>query len=258
MVTERNGMITPDIVIPKNKSEYVAQRILDRIISANLTEGSIVGTEAELLLQFNVSRPTLRESLRILEAQGVLELRPGPKGGIIVTMPGMDVLAHGLSVYLRLHKVPFIAVLKAREAIEPALAAAAATDRTEEELEKLQESVDRIRTVETEQEFFEENRQFHSLVAQAGRNEVMKIFWTTISILASGEQHGVKYTLANQRHVADAHQAIVDAIRDQDPRLAAERMGAHVQELEQLVRKRYQYLLTQATNVVARQGRRLD
>ena len=74
--------------MPKNKAEYVAQRLLDRIITANLDPGSSFGTEADLLQQFDVSRPTLRESLRILEAQGVLELRPGPRGGIIVTKPG--------------------------------------------------------------------------------------------------------------------------------------------------------------------------
>src|SRR4051812_43222444 len=124
--------------VPKSKAEYVAQRLLDRIITADLSPGSSFGTEAELLQQFDVSRPTLRESLRILEAQGVLELRPGPKGGIIVTKPGMDILAHGLSVYLRLHEVPFIAVLQAREVIEPALAAAAAENATKKELAELQ------------------------------------------------------------------------------------------------------------------------
>ena len=95
--------------------------------------GQQLGTEADLLQQFDVSRPTLRESLRILEAQGVVELRPGPRGGILVSKPGMDMLAHGLSVYLRLHDVPFIAVLQAREVIEPALAAAVAANATEED-----------------------------------------------------------------------------------------------------------------------------
>ena len=57
--------------MPRSKAEHVAQQLLDRIISADLSPGSSFGTEAELLEQFNVSRPTLRESLRILESQGV-------------------------------------------------------------------------------------------------------------------------------------------------------------------------------------------
>lgn len=244
--------------IPKNKSEYVAQRLLDRIITANLSAGSNFGTEADLLQQFDVSRPTLRESLRILEAQGVLELRPGPKGGIIVSKPGMDTLAHSLSVYLRLHDVPFITVLKAREVIEPALASAAALNRTEADLEELQKSIDRLLVAPTDADFVEENRRFHSAIARASGNEVMEIFWSTISILAAGEQHGVSYTPANRKHVVEAHERILDAIRAGDARTASDRMFAHVSELEELVRKRYQNLMTQATSIVDRQGRRLD
>lgn len=243
--------------VPKNKAEYVAQRLLDKIITADLTPGSSFGTEADLLQQFDVSRPTLRESLRILEAQGVLELRPGPKGGIIVTKPGMDILVHGLSVYLRLHEVPFIAVLKAREVIEPALAAAAAENATEEEISELQQSVDRMAD-HPDSDFIEENRQFHSIVARASGNQVMEIFWSTISVLATGDQHGVSFSHSNRKHVIAAHQGIVDAIRARDARLASERMDTHVRDLEQLVRKRYQYLLSQATSIVARNGRRVD
>jgi GntR family transcriptional regulator, transcriptional repressor for pyruvate dehydrogenase complex len=244
--------------VPRHKAEYVAQRLLDRIITADLSPGTSFGTEADLLQQFDVSRPTLRESLRILESQGVLELRPGPKGGIIVTKPGMDILAHGLSVYLRVHDVPFIAVLQAREVIEPALAAAAAENATSKELAELQASVDRMKEISDQAEFIEENRIFHSIIARASRNQVMEIFWATISILATGEQHGIIYTPGNQQHIIEAHQSIVDAIRSRDSGLAAERMDSHVRELEQLVRKRYKYLLSQATSIVARQGRRVD
>lgn len=244
--------------VPKSKADYVAQRLLERIITADLEPGTTFGTEADLLQQFDVSRPTLRESLRILEAQGVLELRPGPRGGIIVTRPGADVLAHGLSVYLRLHEVPFISVLKARELIEPTLAGLAAEYATEEELDALQASVERMKTLKDQLAFIEENRVFHSIIAKASRNEVMEIFWTTISILAHGEHHGISYSAKNQQAVVEAHQGIVDALRARDAARSSELMDAHVRELEMLVRKRYKHLLEQATTIVARKGRRLD
>ncbi|WP_323032451.1 FadR/GntR family transcriptional regulator [Paracoccus sp. (in: a-proteobacteria)] len=240
--------------LPKSKAEYVAQLLLDRIITTDMQPGSSFGTEAELLEQYDVSRPTLRESLRILEAQGVLQLRPGPKGGILVTKPGMDILAHGLSVYLRLHDVPFIEVLKAREVIEPALAAAAAENATDEDLAALQASVDRMGRISDQAGFVEENRVFHSRVAEASKNEVMAIFWSTISILAAGEQYGIKYTSRNQRHVVAAHQGIVDAIRARDSQKSAALMGEHLGELENLLGKRYQNLVGQATHIVGRTG----
>ena len=66
--------------IHRSKAEHVAEQLLERIIDSRLKPGSTFSTEAELLEQFNVSRPTLRESLKLLESQGVLERRPGPGG----------------------------------------------------------------------------------------------------------------------------------------------------------------------------------
>lgn len=240
---------------PNSKAEYVAQRLLDRIVTSNLDAGASVGTEAELLSQYDVSRPTLRESLRILESQGVLSLRPGPKGGIMVSKPGTDILAHGLSVYLRMHDIPFADVLKARSAIEPALAAEAARDGEEADFDRMQASIDRMKELNDPAEFAAENRQFHSIVARAARNRVMEIFWATISIVANAEEQGIQYTAANQKQVITAHQAILDACRARDGARASEVMEQHVLDLEQMVRKSYKYLLNQATSIVARQGR---
>jgi DNA-binding FadR family transcriptional regulator len=238
--------------MPRSKAEHVAQHLLDRIITAGLTPGSSFGTESDLLKQFDVSRPTLRESLRILESQGVLELRPGPGGGIVVKKPSIDILAHGLSVFLRLHDVPFIAVLKAREAIEPALAGEAALNGTKEDFDRLEQSIERMRRIKDQEAFIEENRIFHSIVAHASGNKVLETFWSTISILATGEHHGVRYSVGNQQHVIEAHESILDACRKRDAKAAAAKMEAHVTELEHLVRKRYQNLLAQPTSVVAR------
>lgn len=240
---------------PNSKAEYVAQRLLDRIVTSNLNIGESVGTEAELLSQYDVSRPTLRESLRILEAQGVLSLRPGPKGGIKVSKPGTDILAHGLSVYLRMHDIPFADVLKARSAIEPALAAEAARDGDAADFDRLQTSIDRMKKLSDPAAFAAENRQFHAIVARAARNRVMEIFWATISIVANAEEQGIEYTSSNQKQVIAAHQDIVDACRARDGVRASEVMERHVLDLEQMVRKSNKYLLNQATSIVARQGR---
>lgn len=244
--------------VPNSKAEYVAQLLLDKIVTANLEPGTSFGTEADLLQQFDVSRPTLRESLRILESQGVLELRPGPKGGIMVRRPGTDILAHGLSIYLRMHDVPFSAVLKAREAVEPALAAEAAVNGREEDFDAMQSSIDNMAKIKDPVAFIEENRVFHSLVAKASGNKVMEIFWATISIVAVGEEHGVRYTPRSQKHVIEAHRQILEALRARDSEQAAERMREHVGELEMFVKKNYQHLLDQATSIVARQGRRVS
>ncbi len=245
---------------PNSKADYVAQQLLERIIAARLKPGSSFATEVELLSQFNVSRPTLRESLRILESQGVLELRPGPGGGIIVRQPSVDLLAHGLSVFLCLHEVPFITVLKAREVIEPKLAYEAALNGTEQDFAELERSIARMKALPADREqeaFLEENRTFHSVIARASGNQVLEIFWSTISILASGERHGVRYSFGNRTHVVKAHERILSACRKRDGEAAASAMQSHVSGLENLVRTRYRHLLAHPTSVVARPGRSL-
>jgi DNA-binding FadR family transcriptional regulator len=242
----------------RSKAEHVAQQLLDRIIAAKLKPGSSFATEAELLPQFNVSRPTLRESLKLLESQGVLERRPGPGGGIIVREPSIDLLAHGLSVFLRLHEVPFATVLKAREVIEPALAYEAAVSGTLEHFAELEASIARMKALDAQREqeaFLEENRVFHSIIARASGNKVLEVFWNTISILAAGEHHGIRYSVGNQTHVLEAHQRILDACRSRDGAAAAAEMERHVGALENLVRQRYQHLLKHPTSVFERPGR---
>jgi GntR family transcriptional regulator, transcriptional repressor for pyruvate dehydrogenase complex len=242
----------------RSKAENVAQQLLDRIIEAKLKPGSSFATEAELLSQFNVSRPTLREALKLLESQGVLELRPGPGGGIMVREPSTDLLAHGLSVFLRLHEVPFVTVLKAREVIEPALAYEAAVNGTDEDFAELEASIARMKALDPQSgqdAFLEENRVFHNVIARASGNKVLEIFWETISILATGEDHGIRYSVGNQAHVVKAHQRILDTCRKRDGDAAAAAMEKHVTGLENLVRDRYQHLLNRPTSVIERPGR---
>ena len=250
--------MSPAAPIHRSKPEHVAQQLLERIIAAKMKPGSTFATEAELLAQFNVSRPTLRESLKLLESQGVLERRPGPGGGIIVTVPSIDLLAHSLSVFLRLHEVPFVAVLKAREAIEPALANEAAANASEQDFAELEASIARMKALDApsnQEAFIEENRIFHSVIARASGNKVLEAFWLTISILAHGEHHGIRYSVGNQLHVIKAHQRILDACRRRDGNAAAAAMETHVSGLENLVRERYQHLLKHPTSVVERPGR---
>jgi len=233
-----------------NKSQQVAQELLARIADADVDVGDTFATEAALLQEFKVSRPTLREAVRILESQGILEQRPGPGGGIIIRKPSLDMVAHSLSIFLRFNGVPFSAVLTSREVIEPALAAEAAVQATQDDLAEMASSIERMSAQGEDQEaFVAENRMFHSIVARASGNKVLETFWGTISLLASGEYHGVRYSFGNRQHVITAHKEILAACRARDPGAAALAMARHVGELEHLVRDRYQHLLGKPTRV---------
>jgi GntR family transcriptional regulator, transcriptional repressor for pyruvate dehydrogenase complex len=224
-----------------NKAQQIARLLLDRIVQEDLSPGSSFGTEAEMLEQYDVSRPTLRESLRILESQGVLSLRPGPKGGIIVCKPSIDVLAHSLSIFLRLHNVPMEEILRARMAIEPALAVDAALHGTEEHFQEMERSIDRMAAAHDDgPSIYRENREFHNIIARAASNPVLEAFWLTIRTLASGEGDKLTFTERNREHIVRSHREILAACRKRDPVLAQQLMNEHLGELELLLRKRSQ------------------
>lgn len=215
-----------------SKSEHVAQRILDRIVSARLEKGASLGTEADLVQEFKVSRPTLRESLRMLEMQGVLLLKPGPKGGIIVSKPGVDILAHGLSVYLRMHEVPLAETLSALAVMEPGLAAAAVENATAADIAAMAASIERMRQIRDSAAFIEENLAFHAMVACSCGNPVMEIFWSSLTAMAAAEMRDMRLTAAQRQSILEAHAAILSACRAGDSVAAHEAMRAHVAEIE--------------------------
>ena len=238
-----------------SKTQQVARMLLNLIIESELEPGSSFGTEAELLERMNVSRPTLREGLRVLELQGVLSLRPGPGGGIIVAKPNVDSIAHAMSVYLRLTGVPFVEVLKARMAIEPALVRGTALNGTEADFEAMQET---IRVMEdpdcSDQVIYDENRKFHTVIAKASANPIVEVFWATISVLASGEVDRIRYSKKNRAHIIEAHRRILAACRQRDPDAAQRAMSDHLGELDDLLRLRYGARLTEPTRISYRQG----
>lgn len=227
--------------------------ILDRIIQQELVEGQSIGTEAELLAIYGVSRPTLRESLRILEHQGVLRLRPGPGGGTIVTKPSIDLLAHNLSVYLLMNGVPFSEILKARMAIEPTLVASAALQGTEEQFDAMDATIDRLEAAGDDGHIvYRENREFHNIIAKAAGNPVLEVFWQTIRALASGEGAGLKYSARNRANIVQAHRAIVAACRRRDAEAARRLITDHLGELDVLLRTRHKDQLRQPAGVALR------
>ena len=107
--------------------EIVAQNIKGMIIERSLNEGEKLPTESELTMNFNVSRSTIREAIKILIAENVVEIRHG-RGTFIAKKTGITKDPLGLSFADRKMLLPNL--LEARRLIEPNIAALAAQRRT--------------------------------------------------------------------------------------------------------------------------------
>lgn len=111
-----------DIVRPKKMADMVANRIRQMIARGEISEGQWLPTEPRLMEQFGVSRPTLREAFRLLEADSLVSIRRGPPGGARVTFPGPEAAAAQFGLQLTLSKTTIQDVYEARMIIEPAAA----------------------------------------------------------------------------------------------------------------------------------------
>jgi DNA-binding FadR family transcriptional regulator len=225
-------------------SERIARDIANYIVDADLPEGSTLPREKEMLEMLGVGRMTLREGLRLLETQGVIDIRSGPRGGPVVRKPQPDDLAGALTLLLQFHRASLADVMLARQALEPMVAALAAEHITDDQVARLQETVDLMRAHTTSQEvFFLQNERFHQLVAEASGSVILQVFSDTLKNIASGEDFGIEYRPDHRTAVADAHDKVVVALRKRKPRDAEKAMREHLSEAAQYWNRRYPELM---------------
>lgn len=104
---------------PPKTGELVARRLRRMIVDGELSDGEFLPQEAALMEMFAVSRPTLREAVRVLESEGLVELRRGSRTGARVTVPGPEVVARSAALQLQLSGATLADILLARSAVEP-------------------------------------------------------------------------------------------------------------------------------------------
>ena len=101
------------------KSELIARELRNQIIRGDIDEGGSLPAEAELMEQFGISRPTLREALRILESDSLITIQRGAQGGAVACKPGPDLAAKHFGLVLQTQDTTVADVFRARQLIEP-------------------------------------------------------------------------------------------------------------------------------------------
>jgi DNA-binding FadR family transcriptional regulator len=156
----------------------VADGLRERILSGELGDGDMLPKQDDLLAEFRVSPPSIREALRILETEGLITVQRGNVGGAIVHRPQAGKAAYMLGLVLQSRAVNLGDVQTALTHLEPACAAACATrpDRETTILPRLKENIDRSEAaLDDASAYIGLARQFHvELVAGCG-NETMSL-----------------------------------------------------------------------------------
>ncbi|HZN82639.1 MAG TPA: GntR family transcriptional regulator [Mycobacterium sp.] len=224
------GDASGDLGRPLKISEMLADRLRASILGDGLAPGDLLSSEQELISRYGVARGTVREALRLLESEGLIEIRRGRSGGILVREPDLNQVSRSVGVWLAMRGTTMRQLLDFRLLIEPFAAEAAAMSATPEQRNWL------IRIAEQPAEGgLIHAADLHDSIAVASNNDLCRV-------TAASLYHGFSWHMTEERLSASeleathtAHLRIVRAIGEANPRKARHAMVRHLEDFgEQL------------------------
>src|SRR4051794_33347060 len=219
-------------------SEQIAMEIRRYLERRGLQPGDRIGTEQELAAEFGVSRPTLREGLRLLASSHLIRVGRGRSGGIFVARTPNEGISRNVSesiaTMLASESVSLSELLDARLFLEVPLAGLAARHAAPDTAERLQAAIDAAAGNEPGSEPFNEaDGRFHRILAEAAGNPLLRAF--TDWILEVLQPNLIVHISARVEGAAilRQHQDIQRAVRRHQPAAAERAMAAHIRYLKE-------------------------
>jgi GntR family transcriptional repressor for pyruvate dehydrogenase complex len=220
----------------------VPQRVADElralIVSGELTEGESLGREPDLVERFGVSRPSLREALRILEAEGLITVERGVRGGVVAHEPDKRMTARTAALLLRSRNVSLADVSEARSLLEPQAArkiAAMPERRRKAAAAELHALIDAEEEAIGDPDAFAAlNTEFHERLVALSGNQTLGILIemlneiVTRAVTAASKSGGVTGALATRQRGVRSQRRLVRLIEEGVPAAAEEHWRTHM------------------------------
>ncbi|OHV33541.1 MULTISPECIES: FadR/GntR family transcriptional regulator [Pseudofrankia] len=228
---------------PREKPQQIADEIRSLIVTGELADGDLLGREPELVERFGVSRPSLREALRILETQGLISVERGVLGGIFVRQPDERLTARTAALLLQARGVPLMDVCAARTLLEPLAARRlaqspqrqSAADELAELIGKEEESL------ADPEEFGRANAQFHERLLALAGNQTLTIVAEMLNeivaraVTALSRAEDATGSLATRRRGVRSQRRLVELIQAGDGPAAEEHWRSHMAVVDKVM-----------------------
>jgi DNA-binding FadR family transcriptional regulator len=217
--------------------KVVSSEIERSILNGRIKPGMPLPTEQSLAARFGVHRSTVREAIRQVEQEGLLQRREGRR--LFVTLPGLYDLAPRAARLLLLQQTTFEELWQVAMTLEPLAARLAAEHATGGDLEMLEANTARTRDLQAEDTASAEacrrlvdlDVEFHALVGRASHNRALMLAREPISLLYNPTLLQIHLHLPRSKaRNLDAHRAILDALHRRDADAAAAWMGRHMSD----------------------------
>jgi DNA-binding FadR family transcriptional regulator len=223
--------------VPKT-AELVAARLRRQIIKGELREGEALAPEAVLMEQFGVSRPTLREAFRVLEAEALISIRRGAHGGARVHAPNGEIAARYAGLVLEYRGTTVADVYQASAIVEPPCAALLARTWSDNDLDRLDDLYARAEKVKDDPlALLDAQDTFHLVLVEMTGNQTVTVLASmlrTIVDLANQTYVATEAALPAQRRSAlkgqRAHAKLIEHLRNRDAESAQFIWRRHLEE----------------------------
>ncbi len=216
--------------------EQVSERLEARIRGSEFAPEGELPSERELMLEYGVGRPAIREALFHLQKMGLVELRAGARAR--VAEPSPAALVHSLSGSARyMLSAPdgMRHFQEARQFFESGLARDAARLATAADIARLKAALEaNSDSIGNIKRFEQTDMDFHFMIATIPKNPIYKAMHSAIIEWLYDQRH-VTLSYPGQNRIAyEAHAAIFDAIAAKDGNRAADLMRSHLEQVSEL------------------------
>ena len=248
-----DGSATPTTRPKRSRPVRVADEIKQWVVERDLKAGDKLPNESAMIEQFGVSKGTVREALRILEAQGLIVTKTGPGGGSIVDEVSAERARSLLANFFYFHDLSVADIYQMRKALEPELAASLAGQLSKAQLDELQDLAERhpepAKSAEEEKEQHIASLVFHARLSDFAGNRLLGfVIGFMARILTDLTVYRRLYDPPNVelwRKGREHQLQLVDALRNAESDKAREVMVSHMKIAEELMRGQEAHLMRQ-------------
>jgi GntR family transcriptional repressor for pyruvate dehydrogenase complex len=215
--------------------EHVVAQIQEKILEGELRVGAKLPSERDLVEALGVSRSSLREALRSLEALGIIDAQGGSgrDSGSVISGRSTEALGTLLRLHVALADIAFEDLIDVRIQLERHAAAGAATNRTDDDVVRLRELVESMQPSRVSStEFNELDTEFHVSIARSSGNRLTATLMQALRDAIKAEMVRAFTAIEDWRSAGDRlvaeHSGIVDEIEARRPAEAADLVEAHI------------------------------
>jgi GntR family transcriptional regulator, transcriptional repressor for pyruvate dehydrogenase complex len=253
--------------VPQHRiAETVAAELRARILAGDDSDGYRLPTQDQLVTEFGVSYPSIREAIRILETEGLVTVRRGNVGGAEVHRPDESSAAYHLGLALQARRVTLGDLAAGLRTLEPMCAAECArrADRAEAVIPELEASIEQSAGLtEDGVGFTRAAREFHDLLVAFTPNATIRhVVGSLVTLWSAQEQawaeamsrRGQYPAPAEAAHAIRVHRRIAGAIAAGQAAAAEQLARAHLAATQALILERYDDGIVTVSSARAREA----